>query len=159
MADQDNTVVMEGVWLIFRNFKGQEGPYNQAGSRTFAVKLDPEVAEVMKGDGWNVKELKAREEDEDDAPPQSYLPVAIRFDIRPPNVWLITSRGRRRIKEEEIEILDEVDIINVDLIVRPYPWEVRGETGLKAYVKSLYVTILEDALELKYGEMEESPGN
>jgi hypothetical protein len=36
--------------------------------------------------------------------------------------------------------------------VRPYAWDVNGKTGVKAYLKTLFVTIDEDALELKYGQ-------
>ena len=45
-----------------------------------------------------------------------------------------------------------IEIQKADLTVRPYTWTMRGsgKTGIKAYVKSLYITMLEDPLELKY---------
>ena len=54
----------------------------------------------------------------------------------------------------QVETLDWVDILNVDLIVRPYEWTVNGKSGVKAYLQSIYVTIEEDPLEIKYSEME-----
>jgi hypothetical protein len=153
-ASDQPTVLLEGIRIIFRNFEGKEGPYNSAGSRTFAVLLpDDKIAEVMATDGWNVKWLKPRE-DEEDEKPQPYLPVAIRFDVFPPRVVLVTSRGRTNLDDNSIAMLDWANIINVDLIVRGYPWEVNEKKGLKAYVQSLYVTIEEDALEMKYSEVE-----
>ncbi len=37
MPANDNTVLMEGVRIIFRNFSGKEGQYNREGDRNFAV--------------------------------------------------------------------------------------------------------------------------
>jgi hypothetical protein len=37
MPQNDNTVMMEGVRIIFRNFSGKEGQYNREGDRNFAV--------------------------------------------------------------------------------------------------------------------------
>ena len=156
MPPNHNTVLMEGVRIIFRNFSGKEGKYNREGTRNFAVLLDDKVANDMAADNWNVKWLKPREDDEEGQEPQAYLPVDIRFDIFPPRVVLITSRGRTVIDESQIEMLDWADIINVDLIVRPFEWEVNEKTGIKAYVKSMYVTIEEDPLEMKYSELDQT---
>jgi hypothetical protein len=152
MPQSENTVLMESVRIIFRNFRGEPGPYNQEGRRSFAVLLDETVAQTLAADDWNVKWLKPRSEEEEEAP-QAYLPVAIRFDVYPPRVVLITSRGRTNLDDGSIEMLDWADIVNVDLIVRGNPWEVNEKRGLKAYVQSMYVTIEEDALEMKYNAL------
>ena len=155
MPTKDNTVIMEGVRIIFRNFAGKEGQYNREGDRNFAVLLDDSVAGAMAEDGWNVKTLRPRTDEEGEAP-QPYLPISVNFKGRPPRIVLITSRGRTNIDEGQVEMLDWVDIINVDLIVRPYEWTVNGKSGIKAYLQSIYVTIEEDPLELKYGELDQS---
>lgn len=155
MPPQDNTVLMEGVRIIFRNFSGKEGQYNREGDRNFAVLLDEATAEAMAADGWNVKVLKPREEDEENAPPQPYLPVSVNFKGRPPRIVQITSRGRTHLDESTVEMLDWADIINVDLIVRPYEWTVNGKSGIKAYLQALYVTIQEDPLEIKYAQSDD----
>jgi hypothetical protein len=152
----ENTVLMEGVRIIFRNFEGKEGRYNKAGSRNFGVLVDPATAEAMLADGWNIKYLQPREDEEEETEPQPWLPVEAAFDRgRPPRVVLITSRGRTNLSEDEVEMLDWADITNVDLIVRPYTWEVNGKTGTKAYLQSMYVTIEEDELERKYAELDQ----
>lgn len=150
----DNTVLMEGVRIIFRNFAGKEQQYNREGDRNFAVLLDDEVAQAMANDGWNVKWLKPREDDEEGVE-QAYLQVTVGFKGRPPNIVMITSRGRTNLTEDTIETLDWADIRNVDLIVRPYEWAVQGKTGIKAYLQSLYVTIEEDALAQKYADIDQ----
>jgi len=152
---QDNTILMEGVQIIFRNFSGKEGQYNREGDRNFAVLLDEKVAKDLSIDNWNVKWLKPRDEDEDDSP-QAYLQVSVNFKGRPPRIVLITSRGRTNLDEGSVEMLDWADIKNVDLIIRPYEWTVNGKSGIKAYLQSIYVTIEEDALEMKYSELDQA---
>lgn len=147
---QDNTVVMEGVRIIFRNFAGKEGQYNREGDRNFAVVLDDKTADAMLQDGWNVKQLTPKEGYEEDGV-TFYLPVAVNFSGRPPRIVMITSRNRITLDENLVEQLDWADITNVDLIVRPYNWEVSGKTGVKAYLQTMFVTIQEDYLEAKYG--------
>lgn len=145
---KDNTVVLEDVRIIFRNFAGREGMYNREGDRNFAVLLPKDVAEDMVREGWNVKLLRAREEGEEDQP---YISVTVSFKGRPPIIKMITSRNTVELDEESVETLDNVDIAQVDLIIRPYDWSVSGNTGRKAYLQSMYVTIIEDPLALKYG--------
>ncbi len=158
MQPGDGTVVMENVELIFRNFAGEERKFNDAGIRTFAVKLDNETAAMLAEDDWHVKWLKPKEGDdaEEGTEDQAILPVRLRYDRgQPPRVVIITERGRTNLDESSVEMLDWADIQNVDLIVRPYYWDVGGKTGVKAMLKSIYVTIDEDPLEKKYGELEE----
>lgn len=150
---KDNTVLMEGVRIVFRNFEGKETQYNRKGDRNFAVLLDDSVANAMAEDGWNVKWLKPRDDDEEGAP-QAFLDVSVSFKGRPPRIVMVTSRGRTNLGENLVDTLDWVDIKNVDLIVRPYEWSVNGKSGIKAYLQSLYITIVEDALELKYAELD-----
>ena len=151
----ENTVLMEGVRIIFRNFSGKEGQYNREGDRNFGVILpDDATAEAMLTDGWNVKYLKPREDDEDETE-TPWLAVSVNFEKgKPPKIMLVTERGRTALHADTVDTLDWADITNVDLIVRPYSWEVSGRTGIKAYLQSMYVTIEEDALERKYAEMD-----
>jgi hypothetical protein len=152
---QDNTVIMEGVRIVFRNFRGKEDQYNREGDRNFAVLLDDTVANSMAEDGWNVKWLKPREEEAEESA-QAYLQVSVSYKGRPPRIVLITSRGRTNLDESQVEMLDWADIKNVDLIVRPYEWTVNQKSGIKAYLQSIYVTIEEDPLEMKYAELNQA---
>lgn len=152
-AREDRRVLMEGVRIIFRNFAGKEGMYNREGDRNFSVCLDDDVAQAMHRDGWNVKWLEPREEGDE---PQAYLQVSVNFKGRPPQVTMITSRGRTDLDEDLVEMLDWADITNVDLFVNPYNWEVNGKGGVKAYLDKMFVTIQEDALDLKYSEVQDA---
>lgn len=146
-------VTIEDVRLVFRNFAGEEGRYNAAGKRNFNILLNKDLAAAMEKDGWNVKYLQPREEGDE---PQPRLEVAVNYKGRPPNIVIITSRGKTKLGESDVGILDWADIVKADLIIRPYHWEVSGNTGIKAYVQTLYVTIREDELELKYIDVPDS---
>lgn len=153
---QRGNVTLENVRIAFRNFSGKEGQYNREGDRNFAVLLDPEIATQMIEDGWNVKQLKPREEGDQ---PQDYIQVSVSYKGRPPRIVMITSRGRTPLGEEEVNILDWAEVRNVDLIINPYEWTVSGKSGVKAYLQSLFVTIEEDDLERKYADVPDSAQN
>jgi hypothetical protein len=152
-------VKIEDTRIMFRNFAGAEGQFNRAGDRNFAVPLDADVATAMSDDGWNIKQLRPREEGD---APQDYVQVAVSYKGKPPRIVLVTSRGRSELKEEDLNILDYAEIEKVDLIINPYKWVIpaRGnqeeKSGVKAYLKSLYVTLKEDELEQKYANVPES---
>lgn len=147
MADNAKTVKVEDARLIFRNFQGKEGQYNREGDRSFAVVLPADVASEMLADGWNVRELAAREDGDEPTP---YVSVSVSFDNRPPRVVLLTSTTRTQLDDKSIDVLDWADIRLADLIIRGYEWTVNGKQGVKAYLQTLFVTIEEDELEAKY---------
>lgn len=149
-------ITFEDSRILFRNFSGKEGQYNREGDRNFALVIDNGLAEQMLEDGWNVKYLRPREEEDE---PQAYMQVSVSYKARPPRVVMITSRGRTTIPEDMLNILDWVEISNVDLIVNPYQWAVNGKTGVKAYLKSIFITIEEDELERKYADVPDSGQN
>lgn len=152
MPGPDN-VMLEDARIVFRNFSGKEGPYNSAGDRNFAIFLDEETAEKMAADGWNIRRLKPGEEEGEEIPPQAYIQVAVSYRARPPKVVMISSRGRTFLGENEVEMLDWVEIKTADVILNPYAWAVGPKSGIKAYLQTLYITIVEDPLDLKYAEV------
>jgi hypothetical protein len=154
VSRQDKSILFEDARIVFRNFTGKEGPYNREGDRNFCLLLDEVLADGMARDGWNIKTLKPRD---DESVGQPYIQVTVGFKGRPPTIVLITSRGRTELDEESCEAVDWADILSVDLIIRPYEWSVNGKSGIKAYLQSMYVTIYEDQLTLKYADVEEIP--
>lgn len=134
----------------FRNFSGKAGKFNAEGKRNFCVFLDSDVATHLQEDGWNIRWLQPRGEDE---APQAYLQVEVSFRNIPPTVVQITHRGKTTLGEDTIGSLDWAELANVDLIIRPYNWQVNESHGVKAYLKSMYVTLNEDEFADKYSQL------
>ena len=145
-------IVMESVQIGFRNFEGREGPYNRKGDRDFVVFLDPEFAEELDREGWNIKWPKPNDHinpEEDDRNP--YLPISVGFEFYPAKVYIISNENVTMVGQDEVEMLDWAELENVDLVIRPYEWEVNGNSGVKAYLKAGYFTIVTNAFDDKYG--------
>lgn len=129
---------IDNARLIYRNFAGAGSKFNREGDRNFAIIIeDQETANKLAELGWNVKIKPPRDADDE---PFMFLPVKVKFNDRGPNVYLISGNNRVTLDEESVECLDDVDILNVDLDIRPYDWEVNGKSGRTAYLQSICVT-------------------
>lgn len=146
----DKNIVLENARIGFRNFSGKEGRYNPAGRRNFCVFLDNQFAKELLKDGWNVRFLEPKDPKDEK---QAYLQVTVSYAHIPPKIIAITSNNKTVLDEQTVNILDWAEIENVDLIVRPYNWEVGGKSGVKAYVKAMYITLVEDEFEAKYRDV------
>lgn len=148
----NNKEVLEDCRIVFRNFAGREEQYNREGDRNFSVVLDDEQAAAMKARGWNVKSKPPREEGDREF---HHLKVKVNYrGKKPPTVILITSKNRTTLDEETVGMLDLAELALVDMIIRPYEYDVNGKTGRTAYLDSIYVTLAEDELMQKYAEEE-----
>lgn len=144
----ENILTIRNAKLIFRNFSGKPSQYSPEGRRTFSVVIDDEeFANQLINDGWNVKTRKPYR---DDDPPSFHLPVAVFFGKFPPKVICRGSNGNVLLDENQVGMLDWVEIVNADLTIRPRTYEIAGRQGIKAYLKTLAVTILEDEIEKEY---------
>lgn len=129
---------IDNAHIIFRNFAGEASKYNREGDRNFALRIfDQGIADKLLDLGWNVKIKPPREEGED---PFMYLPVKIKFNDYGPKVYLKSGSNRVTLDEESISCLDNIEIENADLDIRPYDWEVNGKQGRTAYLQGGLIT-------------------
>ena len=123
--------------IVYRNFSGTGSKFNREGDRNFAVVIpDQDIADELVNRGWNVKIKPPRDEDDT---PFMFLPVKIKFNERGPKVYLQSGDKTVELDEESVGCLDDVDILGVDLDIRPYDWEVNGKQGRTAYLQSIHV--------------------
>lgn len=143
--------------IIFRNFRGEASKYNRAGDRNFALVIPSEkIANDLVDLGWNVK-IKPPKEDGDE--PFMYLPVKAKFNDRGPQVYLRTGEAVNKLDEESVAVLDDIDIVSVNMDVRPYDWIIQEGTkdekrGRTAYLQSIEVVQNIDRFAARYAEEE-----
>ena len=136
--------------IVYRNFSGIGSKYNREGDRNFSVVIeDQDIADRLIEDGWNIKIRPPR--DEDDVP-FMHLPVKVKFNERGPVAYLKSGNNMIKLDEDSISCLDDVDILGVDLDIRPYDWNVNGKQGRSAYLHSICVTQEVDRFADRYAE-------
>lgn len=132
-----NMLQFNHVRLVFRNFSGEGSKYNREGDRNFAVVIpDVDTAQDLIDLGWNVRIKPPREEGDD---PFCYLAVKIKFNGRGPVVKLRSGLNSNKLDENTVGLLDKIDIMDASVDVRPYDWEMNGNTGRSAYLDGIEV--------------------
>lgn len=141
--------------IVYRNFSGEGSKFNREGDRNFSIVIDDqEIADALREEGWNVKIRLPRDEDDSLF---MHLPVKIKFNDRGPNVYLKSGKATNRLDEDSIDILDNIEIVGVDLDIRPYDWEVNGKTGRTAYLQSMHVTQSVDRFAERFTDDDDLP--
>lgn len=132
-----NILEIEDAKIVYRNFEGRGDKYNRAGERNFAVIIpNDEIKDELIEAGWNVRIKAPREGYED---PFMFLPVKVRFNGRGPSAYVLSGNNPTKLNEDTIAMLDEIDIASVSMDLRPYDWEVNGNTGRTAYLQAINV--------------------
>lgn len=148
------TLQIDDARIIYRNFSGVGGKYNREGDRNFALLIDSEeVKNALLDDvneygaSWNVKIKPPRDEDDE---PFMYMPIKIRFNDRGPNIYLQAGNRMIRLDEDSVSCLDDIEIISVDMDIRPYDDEINGKPFRAAYLSSMKVTQKIDRFAAQY---------
>lgn len=138
----DGNLRIASAVVIFKNFTGAPTQFNpNGGKRTFSVCLTPEWAEILKADGWNVRQ---RELEEGDTIYFTEI-VVNENSTYPPHLYVVTEfNGEKKLtllSPEYYNKLDQDMIINLDLEIHPFE-HGRGVAGAKkGYLKNLWATL------------------
>lgn len=147
---REGILEIEDARIIYRNFQGVGSKFNREGDRNFAVIIpNDEIKDELVENGWNVK-IKDPREGYDE--PFMFLPVKIKFNSRGPAAYVKSGDRVTRLNEDTIGMIDEIDIASVDLDIRPYDWEVNGNTGRTAYLQNIAVTQNVDRFGARYAD-------
>lgn len=153
-------LIIENATITNRNFEGrEEKPYNPKGVRNFSVMLDNELAHILLNDGWNIKFPRAKDPNDPETP--GFLSVSVSY-TNPrhiPKIIQITYDADNKphkvpLNEATIINIDSAEIQDINLVIHPREWEVNGNTGVKAYLKTMYFTLVKDPFEDKYGSFD-----
>lgn len=135
-----------GNCIRFANFAGMEiPPYNPAGKRNFCIDiLDEEFAKQLAETGWNIRYDNKERPDGVVYPPN--LKVEIKYTDRSrPRIMMEQEGNKVWLDEQTLGDLDDMEIIRIkDIEIRPYNWEIRGETGVTAYLKAMRIEVARD---------------
>lgn len=140
-------VDFKNVQIIHRNLRGMVKEYNRSGNRSFSIILTPEEADILIAAGFNVRTRPARDGSDELF---CFLPVFVTFNNYPPKVYRVCGEEMMLLNESNVGTLDSADILNVDVSINASHWNVNGQTGIKAYVNTMYVTVEEDPFAQSY---------
>lgn len=148
-------LMIEDAKLLFTNFAGSPTRYNsEGGKREFSVALPLNLVEDLENDGWNVKYRKNADGEFD--PERPYLGVKVSYKFRAPAIWLITGGRKQLMTEDTVGTLDNITIKTADVVIHPSVYDVRGQQGISAYVKELYVVMDDESASFasKYADLD-----
>ena len=150
MAKNIENIKIENARIVFRNLSGKPDKFNpQGGKRSFSVVIeDPEFANELKREGWNIKQFNPSPDSDEE--PAHFINVKVSYNNIPPHIYLCTSKNKTLLNEDTVGQLDYAEISNVDIVITPYQYEMSSRSGISAYVKTMYVTVVEDEFASKY---------
>lgn len=158
---------IRGAKLIYPNFAGNGGQFNDEGNRNFNIELTQDEFDFLTDEGF-----RPRMREKIDADPQLLLKINVKFkddpaDTRNPKILFKTQYGNKRMWSEHkkavvqgeeidfspVDILDWADIENVNLSFSAYRGKMSDHNT--AYLQMLIATKHEDPFENEFYDNDE----
>lgn len=156
--------------ICFRNLAGKPTKFNSKGGvRDFAIILDNyDDVESLINMGFPVKYFNKKEPTAPDVP---YLKVKVNFrysddgtELLSPHIYLVERDpnnpekivNKKLVTPQLAAIADQAELDYCDIVIRPYGWEVNGNSGVAAYLDKMFMNLHIDEFESQY-EMYDDP--
>lgn len=136
----------------FSHFDGREDTFNAQGDHNFTMILPEDVADKLKAEGWNVRDMKGYEEGD---PDEHLLKAKISYKFEPPKIFLIKGQRKMRADQRDLADIRRDTCERIDVILTPSRWVNGQNSGITAYVKELYAVVRESRFSERYADLEE----
>ena len=123
----------------------------ELGAENVIVSLGKDGAFIK---GKNIQALKIKAPKEEGDARFIYLPVKVKFSDRGPAIYLRSGKNQVKLTEETVAMLDDIDILTVDMDIRPYDDEINGKPFRSAYLQPICVTQEIDRFAARFAEEE-----
>lgn len=148
MAREEYILDAQGKNLVrilpksWRNFRGLDTKYSR-GKIFFNVAIeDPQLLKTLLDRGFNVKDYVNKERPDEE--PTHILKITIKFNDFGPKIqqYVEGSGTPVDLDQDDIGMLDDADIMDCVIKIRPYDWTMaNGTQGVSAYLTELAVQI------------------
>ena len=143
--------------MPFRNFEGRKSEYNPMGEKEFGVVIeDPELAQQMAEDNWNVKTLTNRDGRDylygikTDGEDLHWVKIKVKYRKNngdatiPPVIKIRTANNEINYNEEDLKELDTADLMDVDLKINFSKKTINGKQITTGYLNLMRATMIDD---------------
>lgn len=136
--------------FIFTNFS--KDPDLNYGVRSFNIFIPDDMVPSLREEGWNVKPL----EDRDTGEVEYILPIEVRFDKYPPDIYIFGSETKVRTKIDEdccgdLDSIVKNSLVSADISISP-SYRKDGSGMIKAYLDGLWIVYKERRADVKFSK-------
>lgn len=143
--------------MPFRNFEGRKSEFNPMGEKEFGVVIDdPELAQQMAADNWNVKTLTNRDGRDylygikTDGEDLHWVKIKVKYRKNngeatiPPIIKIRTANNEINYGEDDLKELDTADLMDVDLKINFSTKTINGKQITTGYLNLMRATMIDD---------------
>ena len=142
MTNNKKIISIENTKFIFKtNFAGDpdQDTYGSDRRKANIIIPDEEMARELLAEGFNVKQTKPKDPDDEGFIPRYFISITANYDSDwPPKIYLVSGKAAPvPLDETSVGIIDKVYVTNVNVILNTYCNPKTKKCSL--YVKTMYV--------------------